>query len=360
MQPQIESNMQITEYSQTAAALGTLRERFQNVLFQVTTTKGMKDALAARKELRDLRTGLEKTRKEIKEPALTRCRLIDEEAKSITAQLTALEDPIDAQIKAEEQRKEQERLAREAKERERVDTIRAKIETLRRLPLDSADDSAVDLQATLEELGAYEITEADFAEFMAECVQVRDQVMRDLEALRTKALAREEAQQALAEESARLAVEREELDRRAREIEEASARLAKQQAEHEASLKAKGAPKADPVEAPVASDPAQEEAIAEVPDDSDAGQTFYHGGWVERYAAHTATQFDAMAAKVDVFGFTNFGAELRAVATQAAQGAFNNAIAGLSANQLDDLVREEVRLEAASSACSEVLAGVPA
>ena len=56
--------MQLTiqEYSQTAAALSELRDRYANVVFPVETTKGMKDASEARKALREIRVGLEKMR----------------------------------------------------------------------------------------------------------------------------------------------------------------------------------------------------------------------------------------------------------------------------------------------------------
>ena len=51
-------------------------------------------------------------RKEIKAPALVRCKLIDEETKRITSELLALEVPIDEQIKAEEKRLRAERRTR--------------------------------------------------------------------------------------------------------------------------------------------------------------------------------------------------------------------------------------------------------
>ena len=118
----------IAEYSPTAAALADLRARYQNVVWDVTTTKGDKEARAARRELVTLRTTLEAKRKELKAPALERTRLIDAEAKSIEAQIRALEDPIDALISAEEQRRERERQVRIAAEQERVAGIQRRIE----------------------------------------------------------------------------------------------------------------------------------------------------------------------------------------------------------------------------------------
>jgi len=55
--PAIETS--IAEYSPTAAGLADLAHRFKNVVFDVSTTKGDKEARAARLELVRLRTGLE-------------------------------------------------------------------------------------------------------------------------------------------------------------------------------------------------------------------------------------------------------------------------------------------------------------
>ena len=92
--PAIETS--IAEYSPTAAGLADLAHRFKNVVFDVSTTKGDKEARAARLELVRLRTGLEAKRKELKAPALERSRLIDAEAKRITDAILLLEEPIDA------------------------------------------------------------------------------------------------------------------------------------------------------------------------------------------------------------------------------------------------------------------------
>ena len=100
----------LTEYNPTEAALADLRQRYADVAFDLTTTKGDKEARAARKELVTLRTSLEAKRKELKAPALERAKLIDTEAKRIEAAILELEEPIDAQIKADEARRERERL----------------------------------------------------------------------------------------------------------------------------------------------------------------------------------------------------------------------------------------------------------
>ncbi len=110
----------IAEYSQVEATLATLGERYRGVVYAVATKPGMIDALKARREIREIRTAIEKTRVEIKVPALKRCQQIDSEAKRITLALLALEDPIDGQIKKEETRKAEEAAAVQRAEAERI------------------------------------------------------------------------------------------------------------------------------------------------------------------------------------------------------------------------------------------------
>ena len=110
----------IQEYSPTEAALADLAGRYKGVLFEVQTPAGLATAKKARAELRTYRVALEKLRVEIKAPALKRVQEVDSEARRITAALVALEDPIDAQIKKEEERKELERTAAARAEADRL------------------------------------------------------------------------------------------------------------------------------------------------------------------------------------------------------------------------------------------------
>lgn len=204
--------VQIVEYSQTAAALAALRQKYEKVLFPVETAAGMKDALGARKELRDIRVGLEKMRKEIKAPALERCRLIDEEAKTITAQLEALEKPIDGQIKAEEARKEREKQERERLERERVAAIRAKVEGIRGLPVAMSGEPAAEIAAEIEALEQFTPGE-EFAEFIGDAEAAKANALDALRAMHERQAAQEAAAEAARLEAERLAAERAELER---------------------------------------------------------------------------------------------------------------------------------------------------
>lgn len=145
-------NTQIAEYSETQHAIAELRQRYQGVVVDVSTTKGLKEAKAITFELRTLRTTLEKKRKELAAPLIARKALVDDEAKRITAEIRALEEPIDAQIKAEEARKQAEELARLEAERQRVENIAKAIDEIRTVPGTLIGKPAVILEGQLAKL----------------------------------------------------------------------------------------------------------------------------------------------------------------------------------------------------------------
>lgn len=135
MNAPLNTGTAIAEYTATEAALADLRTKYEAVVYDVTDAKTMKLAKEARAEIRGYRVALEKSRVEIKAPALERCRAIDADAKRITAELLCLEEPIDSQIKAEESRKERERAEAEERERQRVAAINARFDDLKRMPI---------------------------------------------------------------------------------------------------------------------------------------------------------------------------------------------------------------------------------
>lgn len=195
----------IAEYSPTEAALADLRQRYKDVVFDVTTTKGMEIARKGRAEIRSIRVALEAKRVEIKAPALERCRLIDAEAKRITAALSELEEPIDALIKTEEQRKERERAEREAREKERIAAIQTRI-------TDFGSHAASMAGKTSEAIGAeiviveQTVIDDTFGEFKVQATVALEASIGKLRELHAAAVAQEE-------EAARLKAEREELAR---------------------------------------------------------------------------------------------------------------------------------------------------
>lgn len=224
---------QISEYNETAAALAVLREKYCTV-FDVRTTKGMADAREARAEVRSYRVGLEKLRVAIKAPALERSRLIDAEAKRITAELLAIEEPIDATIKAEETRKVEEKAAKERAEAARIAAIQARIAAIRNHYPAAVNQCADYTRLIIEQIAAMELAPDDFAEFMPEAKAAQDETRAALIILLGQKVEAEA-------EQARIIAEREELARLRQQDEERKAEErrieaeAKAKAEQEAS-----------------------------------------------------------------------------------------------------------------------------
>lgn len=220
----------IAEYSATAAALVDLRTRFAGIVYDVTTSDGMELAKKGRAELRGLRVALEKKRKEIKAPALERCNLIDTEAKTLEGALTELEEPIDEQIKREEERKDKIRQERFEAERVRVVALRDRISKITRIPLGAISAS---LEVVQSELAALVQARQDptwpgsFDELADEAVKVRDDTIASLEEiLRLKVHQADNAARIRAEEE-RLELERQENARQAEAQRVENERLAK-------------------------------------------------------------------------------------------------------------------------------------
>lgn len=217
---------QIQEYSPTEAALAELGEKYKGVVYDVTTKEGMAAAKAGRNELRGYRTALEAKRVEIKAPALERCRLIDAEAKRITAELEALEDPIAAQIKKEEDRIAAEKAAKEEAQRKRMEEIQARLTAMRELPITSFSATSEQMQEYITALEAQEITPEVFGDFVSDAENLKQATLATMK-LNLNTKLQQEA------EAKRLAAERAELDRKQAEQATRDAEAARQREEAE-------------------------------------------------------------------------------------------------------------------------------
>lgn len=232
-----EVNTAVAEFDRVAAGIGALKQQYGGVVFDVTTTAGMKAACEARAAIRAPRYEVEKVRKAVKAPLLKLGKDIDARAAQITADLLAIEEPVHQQITTEEARKEEERKRKAEAERARVQAIHDDIEQdLRMVPVAVVGRSAADLDRVIQDVVAIEITAHRFAEFTALASAAKASSLGKLREMHTRQLAYEAEQQRVAEERAELARQRaaqEEANRLEREriaAEEAAAR-AKRDAE---------------------------------------------------------------------------------------------------------------------------------
>lgn len=210
---ELQPTSAIVEYCPTAAALADLSKRMANVVYDVSTPKGLAAAKADRAEVRELRVALEKKRVEIKEPALTRCREIDTEAARIKAELLKFETPPDQAIKAHEAKLEAERQALIDAELKRVADITDRIAELEgNKNLTPANGSQL-ITEHIDDLHAIDIDDS-FAEFRDTAELAKSAGLARLAALRTAAVEYEAAQAKLKKDQEELVQLREEQSNR--------------------------------------------------------------------------------------------------------------------------------------------------
>lgn len=200
---------EIAEYTRTEAALADLAARYKGVVFDVATRDGMQTAIKGRAELRTYRVDLEKTRVNLKEGILKTGRLIDGEARRITAEIAALETPIDEQIKKQEKIKDDERMAAVRAEQARVEAEQAAIKAAEEKRLADALAEIERARLALEE-------ERKARE--AEDKRAREQLEADQRAARRKIEEEERvAREAREEQDRQARLAREEEDRKVAE-----------------------------------------------------------------------------------------------------------------------------------------------
>jgi hypothetical protein len=199
----------IKEYSPTEAGLTDIKSRMEGVIYDVTNVLGMAQAKRDRKELVTLRTTLEAKRVELKAPALERSRLIDAEASRIKGEISAIEQPIHLQIKAEENRvaalKKDKRLAAQQRDFAIMESI-TKLKTM----IDRVGTfHAAKLDECLDSIEGMELTEEKFLTFLPLAIEARDQTLKDITAIRdAKVTAEAEAERVETERLAGLETER--------------------------------------------------------------------------------------------------------------------------------------------------------
>lgn len=111
----------LAQFKATEADLLALAEKYRDVAYDVRTTKGMAEAVAARADLRDNgRLALTKAEKRVKSDVNDLKKVMGDEVERLVGIVKPVEDAIDAQIQAELQRKAEEKAKREKAEAERI------------------------------------------------------------------------------------------------------------------------------------------------------------------------------------------------------------------------------------------------
>lgn len=139
-----------------------------DVTYDIKTPSGMEVAKKSRALFRDIRTQGENERKAKKAPILEIGKLLDSEYKSIADEIEPYEQRFDADIKAEEERKEQEKAARILAEEQRKAAIQTRMDIITQAPLKAIAMSSADTQALIDELSGITPSEAEYGERFVE------------------------------------------------------------------------------------------------------------------------------------------------------------------------------------------------
>lgn len=216
---------QVTQFGTLEAGFAVLETRYANVVYDVTTTKGMEDAKKARQEIRQVRYNAQALLKEAKAPLNTLKEQVTETADKIIERILKTEEPIDAQIKAEEDRKAAEKAERERLEAEAKAKVQAAVDGIGGFVQRAAGKTSEEITALTVELQALPIDLDTFGDRAGEAAELKDEVLAILADLLEKAKASELAAQQLAAqaqaqaaEAQRLANERKLLDAERAEI----------------------------------------------------------------------------------------------------------------------------------------------
>lgn len=208
-----------------------------SVTYEITTTAGMAVAKEQRAIFRKIRTEAEAMRKERKAPIIEIGKLLDARYKELEAGIAALEDKYDADIKAEEARKEEEKQRAIEAERVRVEAIQNRIKGIRDVPLQLMQADSAAIASASAAWSDVVLVPEEYDEFLEDALSAVNATIVELGKLHKQAVAREQEAARIERERAELAqlkAEQEKRERAAAAERDAERRAA---ADREAAIK---------------------------------------------------------------------------------------------------------------------------
>lgn len=198
-----------------------LADKYRDVAFDVATPKGLKEAIAARADLRDNgRLFVTKAETRIKADVNDLKRVMSSEVDRLVSIVKPVEDAVDAQIKAEEQRKAAEKAERDRIAAEKAAAHQAKIAKIR-----AAAENAKGISSERIKNGIAMVEGLAFGveceDFLGQYEQAKEETLTSMRSSLAEAQAREAAEaQRLENErvAAELAAQRAALEAQAAEI----------------------------------------------------------------------------------------------------------------------------------------------
>ncbi|MDQ2150087.1 hypothetical protein RBI22_15315 [Alcaligenaceae bacterium C4P045] len=228
----LDAPVKVAEYKPADAGIAELRDLAQKTVFDVKTTPGYKTARSIVSKAVGIRTSIEAIRKEQKAPLLERGKLLDDEAKRLTALVVAIEEPIKAEIQVEDARKAAIKAEAERVELLKQQAIQASIDKIKGFAFDAAGKGSAVIFGLRSQLDEFEVDVEQFAHRAGEALQVKIGTLALLDEMHDEAAGREAEAARQAQERAEQ--ERLRLDREAAERAEREAEAARLKAEREA------------------------------------------------------------------------------------------------------------------------------
>lgn len=213
-------------FEKAQAEIAALVKKHTGVVYDVSTTKGIEEAKAARAEVRQVRYNIQNAVDAGKAPLNALKADIAARGKELIGMLQPVEDELDAPIRKEEERKAAEKVERERKaaaERLRIDGA---ISHLRDSAITAMGKSSEFIAHSMDQLRDYDVTLEEFGERAGDAEQVKSKVLEQLELMLETAKQQEVQAQVLKDQQEELRRQRaEEEERVAQARREEAARL---------------------------------------------------------------------------------------------------------------------------------------
>lgn len=226
----LDAPVKLVEFDAVEAGLAELRKDLAGVQYDVKTADGNKAAREARRRCVTIRTDAKKAYEDWNKPMLDKQRLMRDKLKGIETAVKEVEEPIDAQIKAEESRKAEEKAERERVEAERLAAVQSDIDAIKNMAITNIGKPSPVLAAAVEVCNDIIVTLERFGDRAGEAEITKQQALSQLKQMHDAALAHEAEQEKLAAERAELERQRKEQEQRDAE---AKAAAAKEEAERQ-------------------------------------------------------------------------------------------------------------------------------
>lgn len=209
--------------------------------FDVTTSAGEKAARVFRAKCVSLRTAVDEAYETVNRPLLAVQRDARALRDDVKAQVAALEEPVNAQIKAEEARREVERIRKAEVEASRIAALHTRIDEIKAIAARAVGKPSAEIEQKIQLVVGMTIGDT-YQELKPAAEQAQAATLATLRELLAAALVQEENARQLAAERAELArrraaqdeAERVERERQVRLQLEADERIARERAEFEA------------------------------------------------------------------------------------------------------------------------------